>query len=150
MVTLLYPLILAFGTLNQAAFGRPAPLIPRIAQISSATCERFEAACNRGGGGSEICRNLCLNTAPTILAAAPPCAQQDAADRLVDFAKQLNNNTAEMIKFAQLFAQQPRNTVRQVLASIGVLLVGLTFASRITERSALGPVLPNSPAQRRA
>ena len=47
----------------------------------------------------------------TLLAAAGPCEQQDSADAMVDLAKTLNND-ADMIKFAQIFAQQPRNTVR--------------------------------------
>ena len=54
----------------------------------------------------------------TLLAAAGPCDQQNSADAMIDLAKQLNNN-ADMIKFAQIFAQQPRNTVshpRRVLA----------------------------------
>ena len=34
---------------------------------------------------------------------------------MIDLAKQLNND-ADMIKFAQIFAQQPRNTVRPRLS----------------------------------
>lgn len=50
----------------------------------------------------------------TLLAAAGPCEQQDSADAMVDLAKTLNSD-ADMIKFAQIFAQQPRNTVRPPL-----------------------------------
>lgn len=47
----------------------------------------------------------------TLLAAAGPCDQQNAADAMVDLAKTLKSDP-DMIKFAQLFAQQPRNSVR--------------------------------------
>lgn len=47
----------------------------------------------------------------TLLAAPGPCEQQNAADNMVDLAKTLNNN-ANMIALAQIFAQQPRNSVR--------------------------------------
>ena len=47
----------------------------------------------------------------TLLAAAGPCDQQDSADAMIDLAKTLNND-ADMIKFTQIFVQQPRNTVR--------------------------------------
>ena len=49
----------------------------------------------------------------TLLAAAGPCDQQDSADAMIDLAKTLNND-ADMIKFSQIFAQQPRNTVRRL------------------------------------
>jgi hypothetical protein len=45
----------------------------------------------------------------TLLAAAGPCDQQNAADTMIDLAKQLDNDP-EMIRLAQLFAQQPRNS----------------------------------------
>ena len=46
----------------------------------------------------------------TLLAAAGPCDQQDSADAMIDLAKTLNDD-ADMIKFTQIFVQQPRNTV---------------------------------------
>ena len=49
----------------------------------------------------------------TLLAAAGPCDQQDSADAMIDLAKTLNND-ADMIKFTQIFVQQPRNTVRPI------------------------------------
>lgn len=49
----------------------------------------------------------------TLLAAAGPCEQQNAADQMVDLAKGLKSD-AQMIKLAQIFAQQPRNTVSVV------------------------------------
>jgi hypothetical protein len=53
----------------------------------------------------------------TLLAAAADCDQQDAADKMVDLAKTLNND-ADMIRLAQIFVQQPRNTVRSPISSI--------------------------------
>jgi hypothetical protein len=45
----------------------------------------------------------------TLLAAAGPCAQQDAADSQINLAKTLNSDPT-MIKLSQIFAQQPRNS----------------------------------------
>lgn len=47
----------------------------------------------------------------TLLAAAGPCEQQDAADSMIQLAQTLNNDP-DMIKLTQIFVQQPRNTVR--------------------------------------
>ncbi len=62
-------------------------------------------------GGADKCNPVSVTAFTTLLAAAGPCEQQDSADAMVDLAKTLNND-ADMIKFAQIFAQQPRNTVR--------------------------------------
>jgi hypothetical protein len=51
----------------------------------------------------------------TLLAAPGPCEQQDAADNMINLAKTLKNDP-EMIKFAQLFAQQPRNSVSLIFS----------------------------------
>jgi len=51
----------------------------------------------------------------TLLAAPGPCEQQDAADNMIDLAKTLNSDP-DMIKFAQIFAQQPRNSVSLILS----------------------------------
>ncbi|KAI0657952.1 hypothetical protein C8Q70DRAFT_250526 [Cubamyces menziesii] len=84
------------------------PLEKRIAQTISASTQKWVAACNAAGGG-EQCSNISVTAFSTLLAAAGPCDQQNSADAMIDLAKQLNNN-ADMIKFAQIFAQQPRNT----------------------------------------
>ena len=52
----------------------------------------------------------------TLLAAGGNCDQQNAADAMVDLAKQLDNN-ADMIRLAQIFVQQPRNAVRAHIMS---------------------------------
>lgn len=56
------------------------------------------------------CKNVGVNAFSTLLETAGSCAQQDAADMMVDLAKQLFDDK-DMIRFAQIFAQQPRNTV---------------------------------------
>ncbi|KAI0045703.1 hypothetical protein FA95DRAFT_1495131 [Auriscalpium vulgare] len=80
----------------------------RIAQTISNSTTKWQEACI-GAGGGLICNPIAVNAFGTLLAAAGPCDQQDSADVMVDLAKLLNAN-ADMIKFAQIFAQQPRNT----------------------------------------
>ncbi|KAF9648883.1 proline-rich protein [Thelephora ganbajun] len=80
----------------------------RIAQVISASTQKWEAACRTAGGG-EKCNPISVTAFTTLLAAAGPCEQQNAADQMIDLAKQLNND-AQMIRLAQIFRQQPRNT----------------------------------------
>ena len=86
-----------------------APLTKRIAQTISDSTQQWVQACEAAGGG-EQCNPISVTAFSTLLAAAGPCDQQTSADAMIDLAKQLNND-ADMIKFAQIFAQQPRNTV---------------------------------------
>jgi hypothetical protein len=48
--------------------------------------------------------------------AAHQCQQQDAADHLIDFTKQNfgDRDNTQMINFALIFAQQPRNSVSRI------------------------------------
>lgn len=64
---------------------------------------------DKAGGGTQ-CNPISVTAFTTLLAAAGPCDQQNAADQMVNLAKQLNND-ASMIQLAQIFCQQPRNTV---------------------------------------
>jgi len=80
----------------------------RIAQVISDSTQQWEAACNEAGGGTK-CNPISVTAFSTLLAAAGPCDQQNAADQMIDLAKQLNNDAA-MIQLAQIFSQQPRNT----------------------------------------
>ena len=89
------------------------PFSKRISQISSDAKQPWEFACVRAGGGSK-CNDIGVLAAATVLAAAIPCAQQNIADRMIDFAVTLPNNT-EMIRLTQIFVQQPRNTVSQFI-----------------------------------
>ncbi|ETW80213.1 hypothetical protein HETIRDRAFT_428372 [Heterobasidion irregulare TC 32-1] len=86
----------------------PGPLTKRIAQTISDSTKKWEAACDTAGGAQQ-CNSIAVTAFGTLLAAAGPCDQQDNADKMIDLAKQLNSD-ADMIKFAQIFAQQPRNT----------------------------------------
>ncbi|EKM50303.1 uncharacterized protein PHACADRAFT_264919, partial [Phanerochaete carnosa HHB-10118-sp] len=87
-----------------------APMLnKRIDQVTADSTTKWEAACTAAGGGTQ-CNNIAVQQCfPSLLAAAGPCDQQNAADAMVDLAKQLNND-ADMITFAQIFAQQPRNS----------------------------------------
>jgi len=99
--------ILALAAVSTTA----VPLQKRIAQVISASTQKWEAAC-RAAGGDLQCNPISVAAFTTLLAAAGPCEQQDSGDKMIDFAKQLNKDRpdAAMIKFAQIFVQQPRNT----------------------------------------
>ena len=84
------------------------PLTKRIAQTISDSTQQWEKACDAAGGGLQ-CNPTSVNAFMTLLAAAGPCDQQNAADQMIDLAKQLNSDP-DMIRLAQIFAQQPRNT----------------------------------------
>ncbi|OJA18445.1 hypothetical protein AZE42_05810 [Rhizopogon vesiculosus] len=84
------------------------PLQKRIAQVISDSTTKWEQACDAAGGGAK-CNQVAVASFGTLLAAPGPCEQQNAADNMIDLAKTLNND-ANMIKFAQIFAQQPRNS----------------------------------------
>ncbi|CAL1715639.1 unnamed protein product [Somion occarium] len=96
-------LLLAFIAVAQGA-----PLYKRIAQTIAESTAQWEKACLAAGGG-EKCNPVSVTAFSTLLAAAGPCEQQDSADAMIDLAKTLNNDP-DMIKLAQIFAQQPRNT----------------------------------------
>lgn len=85
-------------------------------------CNRISLATllqDAAGGGSQ-CNTIAVNAFGNLLAAADACGQQDAADQMIDLAKQLNSDAA-MISAAQIFAQQPRNTVSRAGLSIYLL-----------------------------
>ncbi|KAH9847602.1 hypothetical protein C2E23DRAFT_863242 [Lenzites betulinus] len=84
------------------------PLEKRISQTISASTTKWVDACNKAGGADQ-CSNISVTAFTTLLAAAGPCDQQNSADAMIDLAKTLNNDP-DMIKFAQIFSQQPRNS----------------------------------------
>ncbi|KAG5647447.1 hypothetical protein DXG03_009377 [Asterophora parasitica] len=94
-----------------AAGVQAAPLYKRIAQNIPAATQKWEQACLAAGGGQR-CNPISVTAFSTLLAAPGPCEQQNAADQMIDLAKQLGNN-AEMIRLTQIFVQQPRNTRSQ-------------------------------------
>lgn len=100
--------LFTLATLLLPAYG--APLTARIAQTIADSTTQWVQACEAAGGAAQ-CSDISVQAFSTLLAAAGPCDQQNSADQMVDLAKTLNNDP-NMIKFAQIFAQQPRNTVR--------------------------------------
>ncbi|KAI9450954.1 proline-rich protein [Russula earlei] len=101
-----YTLLLSLSVAG-SVIAAPTHLNKRIAQVISDSTTKWEAACDRDGGGQQ-CNPIAVNAFGTLLAAAGPCDQQDHADIMMDLSKKLNS--PDMIKFAQIFAQQPRNT----------------------------------------
>lgn len=75
----------------------------------------------------------------TLLAAPGPCEQQNAADQMIDLAKQLNND-AQMIELAQIFRQQPRNTVGVIYSTHSRFSLLKLLSAKFGKR----PVLPTS------
>lgn len=108
---------------------RGAPLGKRIAQTIADSTAKWEQACvslfehlsansmslidfensQLAAGGADKCNPQSQASFSTLLAAAGPCDQQNAGDAMIDLAKTLNNDP-DMIKFTQIFVQQPRNT----------------------------------------
>ncbi|KAF7356645.1 hypothetical protein MVEN_00999000 [Mycena venus] len=97
-----------------ASVARTAPLIldKRIQQTIADSTAKWEQACLAAGGGLK-CNPQSVTSFTTLLAAAGPCEQQDAADSMIQLAQSLNND-AEMIRLTQIFVQQPRNTPNSV------------------------------------
>ncbi|KAN0138043.1 hypothetical protein V8E53_003932 [Lactarius tabidus] len=85
----------------------PAHLSKRIAQVISDSTKQWEAACDAAQGGSQ-CNTIAVNAFGALLAGAGPCDQQNGADTMMDLSKKLNSQ--DMIKSAQIFCQQPRNS----------------------------------------
>ncbi|PPQ99280.1 hypothetical protein CVT24_009280 [Panaeolus cyanescens] len=81
----------------------------RIDQTISAATKPWQDACVAAGATIDQCSNVAVKAFTSLLEAGGPCDQQDGADAMIDLAKQLNGN-AEMIRLAQIFAQQPRNS----------------------------------------
>jgi len=95
-----------------AASASAAPLLhKRIAQVIADSTAKWEQAC-LAAGGAQQCNPLSITAFTTLLAAAGPCEQQDAADKMMDLAKQLKSD--DMIRFTQIFVQQPRNSPNSV------------------------------------
>lgn len=106
-------LVLALSAIALAANVHAAPLEKRVGQNVTDVVEPWLQACAKAGGGDQ-CNSISQAASKTLLAAASPCDQQNAADAMIDLAKTLEASDAdadgELIKFAQIFAQQPRNT----------------------------------------
>jgi len=94
------------------ASGAPIPLRKRIAQVIADSLTLWEQACDAAGGGAQ-CNPLKIASFDTLLANAGVCDQQNQADKMIDLAKQLKNNS-KMIQLTQIFMQQPRNSPNSV------------------------------------
>jgi len=103
--------LLSLVTLNSVT-SSPLRLTPRIAQTIADSTAEWEQACLKAGGALQ-CNPQSQASFMTLLAAADACDQQDEADKMIDLAKQLNND-ADMIKLTQIFVQQPRNSPNSV------------------------------------
>lgn len=100
------------------------PLTKRISETIDDSMVRWKPACFAANGGDR-CNDFAVRGFTTLLAAAKPCDQQDAADNMIDLAKSLNSQ--DMIRFTQIFVQQPRNTVCRSPA----ILVARTFIDHV-------------------
>ncbi|KAJ7115906.1 hypothetical protein C8R44DRAFT_841816 [Mycena epipterygia] len=94
------------------AHAAPLHLDKRIQQTIADSTAKWEQACLAAGGGLK-CNPLSVTAFTTLLAAAGPCEQQNAADSMIQLAQSLNNDP-DMIKLTQIFVQQPRNTPNSV------------------------------------
>jgi len=105
-------LALAFVAASLVSVQASPFFVKRIAQVIDQSMVKWEAACDTVSKGSLQCNQLAVAAFQTLLANAGPCDQQNAADNLVDFSKQLNSQ--EMVAHAQIFCQQPRNSPNSV------------------------------------
>ena len=166
--------ILLLGLAASSISVHGAPLTKRIAQVIADSTAKWEQACVRSGfisltignstcvmqltaGGGQQCNPVSVAAFSTLLAAPGPCEQQNAADNMIDLAKTLKNN-ANMIQLTQIFAQQPRNTVRTLIfvfsdadglpiLCLPVLIATANFAKRAllpasSEERRVGRTLP--------
>ncbi|TFK68383.1 hypothetical protein BDN72DRAFT_898171 [Pluteus cervinus] len=85
-----------------------SPLSRRLSQITSDSTAKWEQAC-LAAGGADRCNTLSVKASGTLLAGGGICDQQNAADDMIDLAKDLDDDE-DMIGLAQIFAQQPRNS----------------------------------------
>jgi len=104
-------LALVFVTAALVSVQASPILQKRIAQVISDSMTKWEAACDASTKSLQ-CNVLAVAAFGTLLAAAGPCDQQNAADNLMDFSKQ--SSSQEMIALAQVFTQQPRNSPNSV------------------------------------
>jgi len=86
----------------------------RTDQTFDESTEQWVQACKAAGGGND-CNNISVNAFDELSAdtQAPLCGQQDGGDNMVDLAKKISKGgqpDPDMIRLAQIFIQQPRNT----------------------------------------
>ncbi|KAF9481482.1 hypothetical protein BDN70DRAFT_973980 [Pholiota conissans] len=87
----------------------PVQFDRRIDQTISDSTKDWETACIKAGGTRDKCSDVAVTAFSALQEAAGVCAQQDGADSMIDLAKQFNSDP-DMIRLAQIFVQQPRNS----------------------------------------
>ncbi|KAI0780681.1 hypothetical protein BD413DRAFT_499188 [Trametes elegans] len=92
-------------------------LLPRLAQSDlGAVAQSWQTLCQKSGGDT-ITNDPCVQLAGigginALLANADPCAQQEIADKMIDFAKSKGvTNKQALIKNAVSYAKHPRNAL---------------------------------------
>jgi hypothetical protein len=101
-------LVLSSFALGDVAISRES-ISKRVNQITADAITPWENACKAAGG--KDCFTPAQNSFASLLAAADPCAQQDVADGLITFSKANFPGNQELIRLAQIFRQQPRNSL---------------------------------------
>ena len=138
-----------FSLCASVSLSTAVPLNKRIAQTIADSTAQWEQACVRpthprpqfstqllmsgqqlAAGGAQQCNPISQQAFTSLLAAGGNCDQQDAADSMIDLAKQLNND-ADMIRLAQIFVQQPRNAVRSPQQALHYIVILTTIPSPI-------------------
>jgi len=102
-------LVLSVTILARLSLAAPVQIERRIDQIISDSTKLWQQACVTAGGTQDKCSSIAVPAFTSLLEAGGVCDQQNSADSMIDFAKKLGNDP-EMIRLAQLFVQQPRNS----------------------------------------
>jgi len=98
------------ASVTEARFGNEAS-----SEFQSVTA-CFLDACNALGDTTGACGDLGGRTSDSILAGAAPCAMQDLADDMIDFARQFDDSAA-VIDAAQRYRALEKNTSPDFSAS---------------------------------
>ncbi|KAF8968536.1 hypothetical protein BDZ97DRAFT_1755207 [Flammula alnicola] len=95
--------------LFQYAQAAPVQIDRRIDQTITDSTKDWQEACVNAGGTQDKCSGVAVPAFTSLLESGGVCDQQNSADTMIDLAKQLKSDP-EMIRLAQLFVQQPRNS----------------------------------------
>jgi len=120
------------------SFSFRTPIAKRIAQADlGAVAQSWQNLCLVSGGDiqtNDPCVNLAgINGLNALLAGADPCAQQDNADAMIDFANSPGiTNQAALIANAVAYRQHPRNAL-----DLGGFVPSTPFCTRAPKNSQL-------------
>jgi len=101
-------IVILAGSIARISQAVPLQLQKRIDQTISQSTQAWQQACENAGGSANTCSNVAVPAFTSLLEQGGVCDQQNAADDMIDLAKQLGND-ANMTRLAQIFVQQPRN-----------------------------------------